>query len=397
MNLSFNLTSYLSDHPFGTTSYSAGPAHGVFVIRSRTVSKIIAFGSETEQIVEDEIICGPDLSPLRERFRITSGGASTKVDASFSPGEVNYLIETDGTLSRERIPLSEPLSADLTTALALSKEGGVFRVFNPITLSAEKSEAVFRGEEEIDGVLCRRFEVASDSGDSVMFVAPDGTLVRCELSCGIVSSAASDSTEPAPVDLIDATGIPVANPIPPGSVRASLEINGERVDIDTTLFDRSPEEDGLRQTSYIRVDDDIRAFAEDCVGEDDEETCRNLRRKIYYHMTYDSRMGIIRAASDILRSGEGVCRDYAVLLCAAAIAANIPARVVSGLLCDRGGFVFHAWNECFCKGRWLPLDASRYEEDADAAHVPLARGREETLTNINRFIGKINIKVLDFS
>ncbi len=369
----------------------------MFVIRSRTVSRIIAFGSETEQLVEDEIICGADMSPLRERFRITSGGASTRVDVRFSPAEVNCLIETDGTVSRKSIPLSQPLSADLTTAMAPLKEGGVFRVFNPITLSVEKSEVALSGGEEIDGVLCRRFEVVSDSGDSVMFVSPDGTPVRCELSCGIVSSAASDAPEPVPVDLIDATRIKAENPIPPGSLRASLEINGERVDIDTTLFDRLPEEDGLRQTSYIRVDDDIRAFAEDCVGRDDEETCRNLRRKIYYHMTYDSRMGIIRAASDILRSGEGVCRDYAVLLCAAAIAANIPARVVSGLLCDRGGFVFHAWTECFCKGRWLPLDASRYEEDADAAHVPLARGREETLTNINRFIGKINIKVLDFS
>ena len=70
-----------------------------------------------------------------------------------------------------------------------------------------------------------------------------------------------------------------------------------------------------------------------------------------------------RTASDAMREGVGVCRDFAHLAVALCRCMNIPARYCTGYLGDIGVPVdpnpmdFSAWFEVFLEGRWFTLDA----------------------------------------
>src|SRR5271163_1968488 len=70
-----------------------------------------------------------------------------------------------------------------------------------------------------------------------------------------------------------------------------------------------------------------------------------------------------RTASDAMREGVGVCRDFAHLAVALCRCMNIPARYCTGYLGDIGVPVdpnpmdFSAWFEVFLDGRWFTMDA----------------------------------------
>ena len=71
----------------------------------------------------------------------------------------------------------------------------------------------------------------------------------------------------------------------------------------------------------------------------------------------------LRVASDGLREGVGVCRDFAHLAIALCRAMNVPARYCTGYLGDIGvpplpdPMDFSAWFEVFLNGRWYAFDA----------------------------------------
>jgi transglutaminase-like putative cysteine protease len=70
-----------------------------------------------------------------------------------------------------------------------------------------------------------------------------------------------------------------------------------------------------------------------------------------------------RCASDTLREGVGVCRDFAHLAIALCRCMNVPARYATGYLGDIGvppdpsPMDFSAWFEAFLGGRWYTFDA----------------------------------------
>lgn len=65
-------------------------------------------------------------------------------------------------------------------------------------------------------------------------------------------------------------------------------------------------------------------------------------------------------ASTTLKKRAGLCRDYAFLVAALARSLNMPARVVYGEVLEEGTRTrIHAWNEVYCEGRWVILDAVR--------------------------------------
>lgn len=85
-------------------------------------------------------------------------------------------------------------------------------------------------------------------------------------------------------------------------------------------------------------------------------------------------------ATDVHRSGQGVCRDYAHLAITFCRALNIPARYVFGYLPDLGeGPVddpmdFAAWFEVHLSGRWHTFDARVNEPRT--GRVVVGRGRD---------------------
>ncbi len=90
-------------------------------------------------------------------------------------------------------------------------------------------------------------------------------------------------------------------------------------------------------------------------------------------------------ASQVLKSGRGICLEYSYLVAALARAAGLQAKVISGYLA--GSRINHAWNEVLAGGKWVVIDAtlgagihrgstftkrvtSRYFDVGTSLHVP---------------------------
>lgn len=89
-------------------------------------------------------------------------------------------------------------------------------------------------------------------------------------------------------------------------------------------------------------------------------------------------MDVKRTAGDAFAAGEGVCQDHAHIFIAAARAAGIPARYVSGHLFrpgdDRIQAATHAWAEAWVEGYgWIGFDAVN-DHCPDDGYVRVAVG-----------------------
>ena len=78
-------------------------------------------------------------------------------------------------------------------------------------------------------------------------------------------------------------------------------------------------------------------------------------------------------AQDTFVTREGVCRDYAHVVCALARAAGIPARYVSGYAPDVDPPDFHALVEVWLEGAWHLVDATGMSGDDGAAVIGVGR------------------------
>ena len=98
-----------------------------------------------------------------------------------------------------------------------------------------------------------------------------------------------------------------------------------------------------------------------------------------------------RMASDGLRDGVGVCRDYAHLAVAFCRAMNVPARYCTGYLGDIGvppdpaPMDFSAWFEAYLNGRWYTFDARH--NHPRIGRVVMARGRDAADVAISTAFG----------
>jgi transglutaminase-like putative cysteine protease len=86
-----------------------------------------------------------------------------------------------------------------------------------------------------------------------------------------------------------------------------------------------------------------------------------------------------RTASDAMREGVGVCRDFAHLAVAFCRCLNIPARYVNGHMGDIGVPVvdpmdFSAWIEVFLEGSWWTFDPRN--NIPRIGRIVVARGRD---------------------
>jgi hypothetical protein len=123
---------------------------------------------------------------------------------------------------------------------------------------------------------------------------------------------------------------------------------------------------------YIDSDSpQIKSAAKEIIGEETSPVfvAEKLYNYVVDRMIYDEeklqeRVRTYRYASDIIRSGEGVCSDYAVLYIALCRAAGIPAKFSQGIpvfsiLQEKSGSLQygHAWAEIKLPGYgWIPID-----------------------------------------
>lgn len=102
-----------------------------------------------------------------------------------------------------------------------------------------------------------------------------------------------------------------------------------------------------------------------------------------------------RCASDSLREGVGVCRDFAHLAVALCRCMNIPARYCTGYLGDIGVPIdpnpmdFSAWFEVYLERRWWAMDARHNQPRI--GRIVMGRGRDAADVAISTAFGSAKL------
>jgi transglutaminase-like putative cysteine protease len=164
----------------------------------------------------------------------------------------------------------------------------------------------------------------------------------------------------------------------------TLRVIGEIETTDTSgiisgTVERTPDIYFLRDTDLTMTDDKIRAFAEECVAEDDLKTLHRLMGALHAEIAFDTApTHVATTASEAFAMRSGVCQDLTHIFIACARHLGIPARYVSGYFFRSDGVVAqdagHAWVEAKTKDLgWVGFDATNGIATTDA-HVRVAIG-----------------------
>jgi transglutaminase-like putative cysteine protease len=138
----------------------------------------------------------------------------------------------------------------------------------------------------------------------------------------------------------------------------------------------------LAPTQLTLANDELRAFAQSALSRvtDPRERAQALAEAVFGAVRYKSGSSDVQdSASVAFKSGEGVCQDHAHVFIAAARAAGIPARYVSGYLYtgDTKDAASHAWVDAWLGEEigWQSVDVT-HKRPAVRTYCRLAVGRD---------------------
>ena len=103
------------------------------------------------------------------------------------------------------------------------------------------------------------------------------------------------------------------------------------------------------------------------------------------------------SALDVLQTKQAECQGHAYLYTALARSLGIPTRVVSGLVYSEQfkGFLYHSWSVSSIDGRWLAVDPTFGQTEADATHIEVAEGDSAAdVLPLVEWVGKVRIRIL---
>jgi len=439
----------------GTQTVEESP----ILYRNRPARKIVATGEMTMQAMNEvsvrirvSEVHTPTGRPLRLDFHATSAGRNTWVRAFFSPSRIEAVHNTGGQRRTRtiRIPRGVVLGADPTAIGNLGDfepkigEKVTLHHFEPMSLSLQKMEvevlrreALQVGEETRDAYVVRLRSPSFGTLDA--WITPSGDFLKAISPLGL-AILRDDLVEPEtaytpPPDLLNATAVKTEGVVrqPRQARTLQVRIRGvndraavlsdarQRADVEgegdtltvvyrieavdppvrgAPLVTRREGNPALADGAYLNLTDpEIRQRAARIVGRETDRAAaaRKIRAWVYAHMRKPTNIGVPRSATEIMRSREGVCRDYAILFAALARAAGIPTRLCSGIVYGDGKFYYHAWVECQIgpeADSWVPYDPTLPTDFVDATHIKFAQGGPEEFWAVGGYIGQLTAEIL---
>jgi transglutaminase-like putative cysteine protease len=401
----------------------------------------LAMGGKNQDVQsKSKVTTGPDLTVRDFSFTFSSQDLSMVIDGQMTAA--NELTVIPQGSEPRHVKLAAPaypasaLGRLVVTRMAKESAFSVL-VFDATVMDVMPTEIRILGREKVkaggkeyDAV---KFTVTMGRLQMTSWVDDKGLAVREESPPGMVAERVdahdvltTESGSPR-VDVLTMFRVKVDTLIPePADVRrAKLEIGGIAaadygiddpnqqvtsreplvleiatpvVPTDSVPLPVSGQAEFLKPSISVQCDDPgIKARTADVVGGtgDAVSAARKLVSWVFTAMDKEATASYPTAV-DVLKTLKGDCNEHAVLLAAMARAAGIPARVAVGLVYLDGAFYYHAWNELYL-GRWIPVDATFGEFPAGALHLKLAAGELSKQTEILGLVGRIRIKVLEFS
>lgn len=442
---------YIGDAKIGYLNFRVDRADGDDQTRYRITStmnnKMTVLGTDVTQVVSTTVVTDDKFNPLSELFEMSSGGRTTSVSAEFRKNTIECVLSTGAERSHKSIPIPDGARLVGDAMFGLTdpdvKVGTVYELhyFNPLTLAVdnltvrvERRETVEIAGTKYDALVVRN---SSPLGDVTIWQDAEGDVLKVLAMAGItmlretreqamsgihgsasdfavLTSVKSDKSirEPRRVRSLDIvlqgmtdTNMVIsdarqnAQPVKeqPGAVYYKIRAKNftKRKSVSIPVENRPEMAEFLEVTPYLDYNlGGVAAKAAEIVGDEKNayEACSRLRSWVFQNMRTRADVGISRPASDVLKSREGVCRDYAILLAAFARSLGIPARIAAGLTFTNGAFYYHAWVECWV-GEWVPFDATLATDFVDATHIKLAQGQTSSMFGLARVIGGLKAQV----
>ena len=351
-------------------------------------------------------------------------------------------VETTREIVAPGDSLADALSVPLLVRRSKGKKGATsksvtFEALPPFARGlAMEHEVVSTEQRVVDGVPVRLVEVrtrAPEQGlDVTSLLRPDGTLVSTEMM-GMLrlrrepeATAKSQTATPDVLDLsLARPDKPLKNPSALTYLRMRLALPKEpstfsdghvhvrdrgkgwvEVELHKGRLEGPPgkvsvtppealEPTDLIQSKHPRVA--ARARAVTAGAKSTADKARRLVRHVHGSVRKEYRAALSNAL-EVLNDPAGDCTEHSVYFVALARAAGVPARLVVGLAYTQeggGGFGGHAWAEVLISGRWVPVDPTFGQAEADAAHIPLAIGNLGDIGHVAALLGRVKVRVME--
>ena len=409
--------SVVSNTPDGKTSS---------LVTTHIGAKVLGQGM-TMRIVSSSVRKGPSLEA--QKFTIDSGGRSQNIAATFAPTEISVVRMIDGKEEKKTIPIpAGALVLDDPTVGLLGKgapEPGTkidFYVLDPMTLALVKCAAEYVGPSpfEYDYVkgIDQKIKIIDPRATSEIWLDSKGQMAFGTGPLGMTmrpitreEAVGSEGYLPE-VDIASASRVVPDKPIESPKTIKSLKLRlvgaslprlagdyfqtvTRNEDGSTTLTVHPPavpsapssvakvgpmQPEFLKATTNIPATaDEMVALAKQVVGNETNsfKAAQAISNHVFKIMRPNASIGVLRDAREILRTKEGVCRDYATLAATLMRAAGIPTKLVTGTVYSNDGFYYHAWVESWVGDRWIAFDPTLGGGLADATHIKFAEGHAE--------------------
>lgn len=438
---------YMQGNKIGYATYSSEKGQylskPVQIGRSHTLMDTGLLGTALKLEMDSITWTTPKGAPLRMHFVMSSGGRSQKIDALFNGPKVDLIIVNGGQRSERKLDVPQGFSIvddPLSLVVAGEMKAGTskrFYILDPMTASFIKNDVKIIGPSKVTvkGVTktAMLVMVIDPRAPMSVYLSPKGDIVKAEGPMGLemipetreAAMKPSGKYDPS-VDLAYSTSIKPDKDIPtPGQLTVlNLRITGRDlsnipsddhqtvtkdgdswiVKVHPTRFDvgqpsphkPNPQEwlkSGLNIPSndpqMISLAAKITTGQTTVVGK-----ARKIQLWVNEQMRPNAGIGVLRDAREILKTKEGVCRDYAVLTATLLRAAHVPARLASGLVNWDGTFYYHAWVEAWDGSHWVGVDSTTSDPQLAANHIKLADGTIETAFSFT-FLDKVKVQVLD--
>ncbi len=415
------------------------------VTRSRTYMDAGLLGAALVTVIDQTTWVGSDGRPILVKFSMTSSGRSQKVEANFNSGDVRIAINNNGARTTKVLPIPKdlPIVDDaLNSLFSGSVQPGQFKEFyvlDSMTATFVKNKATANGvsKVQIDGIetTAQTVLIAEPRMSMTVYLSLKGDFLQATAMGGMLlkpiskEEALKPSEGGTPVDLAEVTRIPVAGMTEtPSNLRSATyrftggdlsrvptdasqsikkEAKGWLVTIRPAVAVSRPEFRTIAslakaQPAWIQPglhiasnDPILRKQALQILGKETSPIlgAKRLGKAVNKMMNPNAGIGVLRDATEILLTKEGVCRDYAILTASFLRAAKIPARLVSGLVYDNEAFYYHAWVESWDGKEWFGIDTTRSDLAVTPGHIKLAQGSVEDAF-LFTFLDQTRVQVL---
>lgn len=381
--------------------------------------------------------------PRRMESKMSSAGRTQTVIADFKSKTIELVVDNAGSITKKTLAIptdGEIVDDAINTVWAEGSAVGskrAFYVLDPMTASLVKNEIKLLGQKKtiLQGkeISANAVQLSEPRSTMTAYFSSKGDLIKLDGPMGIemIPMSEAEAKGDAPKSS-GSTDIGFSNAIRPnrslGDVTQlkSLKLRVTGKDLsrlpsdhrqvvarkgDSWVITLSPEKPNAKETIASAIkevpswtkpslnipsdDASMQRLARTIIGK--EKTVvgasERVRQYVMKIMLPNAGIGIIRDAREVLKTREGVCRDYAILTATLMRAVSIPSRVAAGLVYQDGQYYYHAWVEAWDGKKWFGVDSTR-PGSVGMGHIKLAQGSVEDAFTFT-FLGNVTMEVLD--